>query len=219
MRIGVPGEFHEDRWPRTAEDHREACVSATREAEGAHRIQVIAWRSVLLTGLRPDLRPYSWPLRSGSGSRSALRHGDLACRCLSGIPAWRRSHLSGLRHGHPAHRYLSGIPSWQSVLLIVLRLGDIAHRCLSGIPAWRSDTKPMPNRSMNGVNGWLRHGHPAYRHLSGIPAWRSIIQPVSDRSLSDALVGPSARRPSSKASQGLVLCNEYRSGDFRVREG
>ena len=198
MRIGVPGEFHEDRWQRTAEDSERCMLPRTREVGGTHRIQVIAWQSVLLTGLRHDT--------------SSHNH-------LSGIPAWRRSHLSGLRHGHPAHRYLSGIPAWQSVLLIVLRLGDIAHRCLSGIPAWRSDTKPMPNRSMNGVNGWLRHGHPAYRHLSGIPAWRSIIQPVSDRSLSDALVGPSARRPSSKASQGLVLCNEYRFGEFRVREG
>ena len=163
MRIGVPGEFHEDRWQRTAEDSERCMLPRTREVGETHRIQVIAWQSVLLTGLRHDT--------------SSHNH-------LSGIPAWRRSHLSGLRHGHPAHRYLSGIPAWQSVLLIVLRLGDIAHRC-----------------------------------LSGIPAWRSIIQPVSDRSLSDALVGPSARRPSSKASQGLVLCNEYRSGDFRVREG
>ena len=164
MRIGVPGEFHEDRWPRTAEDHREACVSATREAEGAHRIQVIAWRSVLLTGPRPDLRPYSWPLRSESGSISALRHGDLACRCLSGIPAWRnglvsdlwhgdpthryfrvilvwqRSHLSGLRHGHPTHRYFRDIPAWQRGLLDGLRHGDHAHKYLSGILAWRRGT-------------------------------------------------------------------------------
>ena len=150
MKIGVPGEFHEDRWQRTAEDSERCVLPRTREEGGAHQIQVIACQRVLLTGLR---------------------------------------------HGSPAHRYSSAIS------------------------AWRSDTKPMPNRSMNGVNGWLRHGHPAYRHLSGIPAWRSIIQPVSDRSLSDALVGPSARRPSSKASQGRVLCNEYRSGDFRVREG
>ena len=126
MRIGVPGEFHEDRWPRTAEDSERLVdpahtgsvrsrlpssapvkenlwIPRTRKAEGAHRIQVIAWRSVLLTGLRPDLRPYSWPLRSGSGSRSALRHGDLACRCLSGIPAWQRgsSGRSSARRPYP----------------------------------------------------------------------------------------------------------------------
>ena len=35
---------------------------------GTHRIQVIAWQSVLLTG---------------------LRHGDLAQRCLRGISVWR----------------------------------------------------------------------------------------------------------------------------------
>ena len=139
MKIGVPGEFHEDRWQRTAEDYERRVIPRTREVGGTHRIQVIAWQSVLQIG---------------------LRYGHHAHKYPSGIHAWRRSSLSGLRHG------------------------DLA-----------------------------------YKHLSGIPAWRSIIQPVSDRSLSDALVGPSARRPSSKASQGLVLCNEYRSGDFRVREG
>ena len=163
MKIGVPGEFHEDRWQRTAEDSRGCVLPRTREAGCAIRIQVIAWRSILLTG---------------------LRHGDPAYRHLSGILAWRRGHLSALRHGHPTLRYLSGIPAWQDGHLQV-----------------------------------LRHGHHAHRHLSPFPAWQSIIQPVSDRSLSDALAGPSARRPSSKASQGLVLCNEYRSGDFRVREG
>ena len=124
MKIGVPGEFHEDRWPRTAEDHREACVSATREAEGAHRIQVIAWRSVLLTGLRPDLRPYSWPLRSGSGSRSALRHGDLACRCLSGIPAWRR----GSSGRSSAQRPYPQVPQRDSRVAKESSIGSSARR-------------------------------------------------------------------------------------------
>ena len=44
MRIGVPGEFHEDRWQRTAEDSERCMIPRTREAGGAHRIQVIAWR-------------------------------------------------------------------------------------------------------------------------------------------------------------------------------
>ena len=45
--------------------------------------------------------------------RPTLRHGHLAHRYLSGIPAWRRGLLSGLWHGHLAHRYLSGITAWQ----------------------------------------------------------------------------------------------------------
>ena len=159
MRIGVPGEFHEDRWPRTAEDSETPVFPRTREAEGAHRIQVIAWLSVLLTGLRPDLRPYSWPLRSGSGSRSALRHGDLACRCLRDIPAWRRSHLSGLRHGDPTHRYFRDIPAWQRGLLDGLRHGDPTYRYLRDILACR-----------NGLVSDLRHSDPAHRYLSGILA-------------------------------------------------
>ena len=44
MRIGVPGEFHEDRWQQTAEDSERCVIPRTREAGGAHRIQVIAWR-------------------------------------------------------------------------------------------------------------------------------------------------------------------------------
>ena len=44
MRIGVPGEFHEDRWQRTAEDSERCMLPHTREVGGTHRIQVIAWR-------------------------------------------------------------------------------------------------------------------------------------------------------------------------------
>ena len=34
MRIGVPGEFHEDRWPRTAKDSERRVLPRTREASG-----------------------------------------------------------------------------------------------------------------------------------------------------------------------------------------
>ena len=44
MRIGGPGEFHEDRWQRTAEDSERCMLPRTREVDGTHRIQVIAWR-------------------------------------------------------------------------------------------------------------------------------------------------------------------------------
>ena len=44
MKIGVPGEFHEDRWQRTAEDSERCMLPRTREVGGTHRIQVIAWR-------------------------------------------------------------------------------------------------------------------------------------------------------------------------------
>ena len=149
MRVGVPGEFHEDRWQRTAEDSERCMLPLTREVGGTHRIQVIAWRRGLLAG---------------------LRHGSPAHRYLRAISAWRRGHLStlwhgdpqqnhfwgrgtwqdclesvsnrsladasaGLRHGIPGERPLGGIMAWRSVLLTVLRHGDPAHRCLSGILA------------------------------------------------------------------------------------
>ena len=53
MRVGVPGEFHEDQWQRTAEDSESPVLPRTQEAGGAHQIQVIAWRAALLTGLFP----------------------------------------------------------------------------------------------------------------------------------------------------------------------
>ena len=84
MKIGVPGEFHEDRWQRTAEDSERCMIPRTREAGGAHRIQVIAWRRGLLTD---------------------LRHGYLAHRYSRGITSWRRGLLDGLWHGHHAHSY------------------------------------------------------------------------------------------------------------------
>ena len=92
MRIGVPGEFHEDRWQRTAEDSERRVLPSAREAGGAHRIQVIVWQSGLLTG---------------------LRHGDLAHRYLSGIIAWQRGHLSAFWHGDSSQKYFRGIPVWR----------------------------------------------------------------------------------------------------------
>ena len=116
MRVGVPGEFHEDRWQRTAEDYERRVIPRTREAGGTTRIQVIAWLSVLQT---------------------ALRHGHPAYRCLSGILAWRRGLLSALWHGDPAHRCLRYIPAWRRGLLSALWHGDPTHRYLSGILAWQ----------------------------------------------------------------------------------
>ena len=113
-----------------------------------------------------DLRPVPQN-NSQADPRGSPQHGHHAYRHLSGIPAWRDGHLPVLRHGHHAHRCLSGIPAWRRSHLSGLWHRTQPYRCFRAIPAWRSDTKPIPNRSMNGVNGWLRHGVPAPRHLRG----------------------------------------------------
>ena len=82
------------------------------------------------------------------------------------------SALGPLRHGDPAHRYLRGIPAWLSVLLTGLWHCIPAHKCSRAIPAWQTGTEPMPNRSINGAMGTLRHGDPAHRYSRGIPSWR-----------------------------------------------
>ena len=82
MKIGVPGEFHEDRWQRTAEDSERCMLPRTREVGGTHRIQVIAWRR-------------------GSSDRSSAR---LPCpqvpQCHPRVAKGRKSvPLTGLRSG------------------------------------------------------------------------------------------------------------------------
>ena len=82
-------------------------LQRTREASGAHHIQVIAYQSVLQTGL--------W-------------HSDPFQRSLRDIPAWRRGLLSALWHGDPAHRCLSAIlaePLSELVYRIVAVLGFV----------------------------------------------------------------------------------------------
>ena len=148
-------------------------LQRTRNAGGTHRIQVIAWQSVLQTG---------------------LRQGDPFHRCLRDIPAWRRGHLSALWHGDPqlkhfwgrvtcrreGNRYRCraygrvhdrvwhGTPRLQVALrqglvtkghLSALWHGDPTHRCLSGILAWQ-----------RGLLDGLRQGDPFHRCLSGILA-------------------------------------------------
>ena len=100
---------------------REACGSRAHGKEGPIGYKLSRGKGELLTGLWPDLRPYSWPLRSGSGSRSALRHGDPTHRYLRDILAWQRGLLDGLRHGDPTHRYFRVILAWRRGLLAGLR--------------------------------------------------------------------------------------------------
>ena len=100
MRVGVPGEFHEDRWQRTAED-------SERLVDPAH------------TGSE---RAVGYKLSRGEGGLlDGLRHGALAHRYFSANPAWRGGLLATLRHGDPSHRYLSAIPAWRRGQLSALR--------------------------------------------------------------------------------------------------
>ena len=82
MKIGVPGEFHEDRWQRTAEDSERCMLPRTREVGGTHRIQVIAWR------------------RGASGRSSAQLPCPQVPQCHPRVAKGRKSvPLTGLRSG------------------------------------------------------------------------------------------------------------------------
>ena len=87
MKIGVPGEFHEDRWPRTAEDLREACASAhtgsgLRHPDTSYRV---AKRSSDRSSARSPL-----PQPSQSHPRVAKESsiGSLALRPCPQVPQW-----------------------------------------------------------------------------------------------------------------------------------
>ena len=221
MKIGVPGEFHEDRWQQTAEDSERCVIPRTREAGGAHRIQVIAWRRGLLDGL--------W-------------HGHHAHSYLRGIPAWRRGLLDGLRHDHPAHRYLSGIPAWQRTntdrplarrpcpqvlqghprvakgLLTSLWQGDLDHRYLRGIPAWqrtntdRSSARPPCPQVLQGhprvAKSHLTKDKPVSARckdqLSYCRAYRQTYRMVSYVGLTDRQTGHPYRPPYRRVSSARL---------------
>ena len=157
MKIGVPGEFHEDRWQRTAEDSERCMLPLTREVGGTHRIQVIAWRRGLLAG---------------------LRHGSPAHRYLSAISAWRRGLPAALWHGDHAHKYSRGIPAWRRGHLSTLWHGDPQQNHFWGRGTWQDCLEPVSNRSLADASAGLRHGIPGERPLGGIMAWRSVLLTV-----------------------------------------
>ena len=90
-----------------------------------------------------DSGPFSWTSRCSLGAPVGLRHGAPSHNHLSGIPAWRSSHLSALRHGDPVHRHLRAISTWQSSHLSALRHGDPAQRYPRGIILWRDGLKSV----------------------------------------------------------------------------
>ena len=175
MKIGVPGEFHEDRWQRTAEDSERRVIPRTREASGAIRIQVIAWQSVLLTGL--------W-------------HGDPTHRYLSVITAWRRGTSGRSSERRPCPQVLqkhprmakgsSGRSSERRPCPQVLQRHPRMAKGRKSVPltglrsglrpglAWRPCPQVLQRhpRVAKGLLDGLWHGHHAHSYLRGITAWR-----------------------------------------------
>ena len=132
----MPGEFHEDRWQRTAEDSERCMIPRTREAGGAHRIQVIAWRRGLQDGL--------W-------------HGDHAHRYSRGIPAWQRGTSDRPLARRPCPQVLQGHPRVAKGLLTSLWQGDLDHRYLRGIPAWQRTNTDRSSARRVGPQMLQRH--------------------------------------------------------------
>ena len=148
--------------------------------------------------------------RKTSERRVLPRTREAGCAIRIQVIAWQSVLLTGLRHGDHAHRYSRGIPSWRRGLLAGLRHGEPPHRYSSAISAWRSDTKPIPNRSMNGVNGWLRHGVPAPRHLRG---WFCAM----NRDLESSVSGKGSSYGSEHRERISSPCNSGFIGKFCLR--
>ena len=152
MKIGVPGEFHEERWQRTAEDSERCMLPRTREVGGTHRYKLSRGEGGLLAG---------------------LRHSSPAHRYLSAISAWRRGLPAALWHGDHAHKYSRGIPAWRRGHLSTLWHGDPQQNHFWGRGTWQDCLEPVSNRSLADASAGLRHGIPGERPLGGIMAWRS----------------------------------------------
>ena len=131
MKVGVPGEFHEDRWQLTAEDSEMHVLTRTREASGPSdtsyrvakrasdrslarhpRLQIVLRqgcvakerKSVPLTGLRSGLRP---GLARLPCPQVLQRHSGVAKRSSDRSSA-RRSYLQ-MPQWHPR------VTKWASI--------------------------------------------------------------------------------------------------------
>ena len=117
MKIGVPGEFHEDRWQRTAEDSERCMLPRTREVGETHRIQVIAWRrgtSGRSSARLPCPQVLQWHPRVAKGVFwLVFGTATMPTGAPEPSPRGEGGLLTGLRHGHPTHRYLSAISAWR----------------------------------------------------------------------------------------------------------
>ena len=162
MKIGVPGEFHEDRWQRTAEDSERCMLPRTREVGGTHRIQVIAWR------------------RGASDRSSARQPCPQVLQSHPRVAKGRKSvPLTGLRSGLgpglarlPCPQVLqrhSGVAKGTSIDPLA-RGPSTEHSC--GRSTWQDCLEPVSNRSLADTSAGLRHGTPGERPLGGILAWR-----------------------------------------------
>ena len=101
---------------------------------------ILAWQSVLLTG---------------------LRHGDPAHRYFRAISAWRSSHLSALRHVDPAHRHFRGILARRRGLLSTLWYGNPQLKHFWGRVACLRESVPLTGLCR--FCDRVRHGTPGYR--------------------------------------------------------
>ena len=200
MRIGVPGEFHEDRWPRTAEDSERHVLPRTREAGMTHRIQVIAWQrraSGRSSARRPCPQVPQWhhrvakrasigTLARGPSTEALLWQGSVA-KGRESVPL--KGLRSSLRPGLARHPRLQ----------IVLRQGRVAKRASIGTLAlgflpqvlqWHPRVAKKasigtsargllpkvlqrhPSVAKRGFRPTLRHGDPQQNHLIDGSAWR-----------------------------------------------
>ena len=81
MRVGVPGEFHEDRWQRTAEDSERHVLPSARE-EGDNDAVVGGMKSELIPTEPSQTYPAATVVISGY-TRKELNGSLISPHCLS----------------------------------------------------------------------------------------------------------------------------------------
>ena len=150
MRIGVPGEFHEDRWPRTGEDPERHVLPRTREAGGD--VQTL-WSEVMSECA---------PAHTGSGRSPSDTSYRVAKRSFDRSSARRPCPQMPQCHPRVAKR---------------TSIGTLARRPSTEALLWQgSVAKGRESVSLTGLWSSLRPGstrHPVHRHLSGSTVCRT----------------------------------------------
>ena len=168
MKIGVPGEFHEDRWQRTAEDSERHVIPRTREASGpsdtSYRVAKRSSDRSSARGPCPQVLQ-SHPRVAKGVFWLVFGTATMPTGAPEPSPRGEGGLLAGLRHGNHAHRYLRGILAWRGG-----SSGRSSARPAVSIFGERGDTLRPARTSAYSAPGNTSHRSGA-RHIQWTPAY------------------------------------------------
>ena len=171
MRVGVPGEFHEDRWQRTAEDSEWRVIPRTLEAGGPSdtSYRVAKRSSDRSSARRPCLQVFQRHPVVAKGSSIGSSAQPLRPQVPQGHPRVAKGGFWPLFGTSTLPTGVSGASSrGEGGLLAGLWHDDLAHRHLRAIPACQRGFKAEKSSDLRAgrrsdLKAWRRRGAPRRR--------------------------------------------------------